>query len=120
MNDENIRDKLKSAFRQTHTSDAPDFDALWTNAEIAYGKSRRRTRFVSGVAAVLALAVIVASLWPSQQAELSDDYLIADALMNSTLWSAPSDALMPEHQFDIYQEIPFLIESTDSLEGTLL
>jgi hypothetical protein len=27
---------------------------------------------------------------------------------------------MPEHQFDIYQDIPFLMESTDIQEGSLL
>jgi hypothetical protein len=120
MNEENIRKRLGPAYKQTHTEDVPDFDKVWANAEAAYSASRRRARFVRGIAAVLALAVIAATLWPSQQAELSDDYLIADALMNSTLWSAPSDSLMPEHRFDIYQEIPFLIESTISLEGTLL
>jgi len=120
MKEKDIRNVLKPAFDRDQASDAPDFDKVWANAEIALGNSRRRFRLASGVAAVLALAVIAATLWPSQQAELSDDYLIADALMNSTLWSAPSDSLMPEHQFDIYQEIPFLIESTNSLEGTLL
>lgn len=120
MKENDIRKFLKPAFDRQQANDAPDFDKVWANAEIVRGNSRRRFRLASGVAAALALAVIAATLWPSQQVELSDDYLIADALMNSTLWSAPSDSLMPEHQFDIYQEIPFLIESTNSLEGTLL
>jgi hypothetical protein len=119
MKEADIRNSLKPAFDREQARDAPGFDALWAKAELAYGK-QRKTRLFSAVAAVLAMAVIAATLWPSQQAELHDDYLIADALMNSTLWSAPSDSLMPEHQFDIYQEIPFLIESTNSLEGTLL
>jgi hypothetical protein len=54
-----------------------------------------------GVAAVIAVAVIVAGLWSAQQDVPGDDYLIANALMNSTLWSVPSDLLLPEHQFDI-------------------
>lgn len=120
MKEADIRRSLKRAFDSEHVNDAPDFDEVWAKAEAAHRDSQRKVRLIGGVAAVLALAVIAATLWPSQQAELSDDYLIADALMNSTLWSAPSDALMPEHQFDIYQEIPFLIESTNSLEGTLL
>ena len=92
MNEENIRKKLEPAYKQTHTDDIPDFDKVWANAEAAYGDSRRQTRVVRGIAAVLAVAVIAATLWPSQQAEFSDDYLIADALMNSTSWSAPSDS----------------------------
>jgi hypothetical protein len=40
--------------------------------------------------------------------------------MNSTLWSAPSDVLMPEHAIDIYQDIPDMPVSTDFIEGTLL
>ena len=120
MKEADIRRSLQPAFDREQANDAPGFDEVWAKAEVAYGDSRRKFRLISGVAAVLALAVIAATLWPSQQAELSDDYLIADALMNSTLWSAPSDSLMPEHQFDIYREIPFLIESTNSLEGTLL
>jgi hypothetical protein len=46
--------------------------------------------------------------------------MIADALMNSTTWTAPSDVLMPDHQFDIYRDIPVLDQSTISEEGTLL
>ena len=117
MKEADIRRSLKPAFEQEQAT--PGFDAMWTKAELAHDQ-QRKVRMFSGVAAVLAMVVIAATLWPSQQAELHDDYLIADALMNSTLWSAPSDSLMPEHQFDIYQEIPFLLESTNTLEGTLL
>jgi len=41
-------------------------------------------------------------------------------LLGTTGWSAPSDSLMPDHQFDIYQDIPVLIESTETYGGTLL
>ncbi len=120
MNEEDIRKILKPAFEETRDANMPDFDAAWARAQSAHGNLRRRSRMLRGIAAMLVLAVSGSLFWLSQQAEVSDDFLIADALMNSTLWSAPSDSLMPEHQFDIYQEIPFLIESTDSLEGTLL
>jgi len=60
------------------------------------------------------------SLLPEGPSELDDEYLIADALMNSTSWTAPSDSLMPQHQFDIYREIPFPDPSTISEEGSLL
>ena len=120
MKEADIRRALKPAFDREQVNAAPGFDEVWAKSEAAYRYSQRKVRLLGGVAAVLALAVIAATLWPSQRAEFSDDYLIADALMNSTLWAAPSDTLMPEHQFDIYREIPLLIESTNSLEGTLL
>ena len=68
----------------------------------------------------MAMIAIVAGLWSSQEAGMSDDYLIADSLLNTTQWSAPSDALMPTHEFDIYQELPVLLESTKPAEGALL
>lgn len=120
MNEEDIRRSLKPAFDDAQTGNAPTFDQVWANADAAYGKSQRRYRVIGGVAAAIAVLGVVASLWPVQQAEPSDDYLIADALMNSTSWSAPSDTLMPEHQFDIYQEIPFPGVSTNGQEGSLL
>jgi hypothetical protein len=120
MNEENIQKSLRPAFEDAHTGNAPVFDKVWANAEVAYDRSQRRYRMFGGVAAAIAVLGIVAFLWPAQQEEFSDDYFIADALMNSTSWSAPSDALMPEHQFDIYQEIPFPGVSTDRQEGSLL
>ena len=33
-------------------------------------------------------------------------------LMDSTYWSAPSDVLLPDREFDIYQDLPELFEST--------
>ena len=41
-------------------------------------------------------------------------------LLDSTNWVAPSDALLPEHEFDIFEELPRPMESTDSAEGALL
>ena len=121
MKETDIRRSIRPAFdRQQKSVDVPGFDEMWAQAEVTYNAAQRKFRLLSGVAAVLALAVIAATLWPAQQAELRDDYLIADALLNSTLWSAPSDSLMPAYEFDIYQEIPLLFESTNSLEGTLL
>ena len=120
MNEDKIRNSIRPAFDSVQTGNVPVFDEVWAKAEATYGRSQRRYRVFAGVAAAVSVVAIVASLWPAQQAEPSDDYLIADAIMNSTLWSAPSDSLLPEHQFDIYQEIPFLDESTNAMEGTLL
>jgi len=119
MNEDQVKQDLKNAY-QAAEGKPPSFDEIWAAAEVAHGRSRKRFRVIGGLAAAVAVIAVTAGLWPEQQAELTDEYLIADALMNSTSWSAPSDSLMPEHQFDIYQEIPFLNESTNSLEGTLL
>lgn len=121
MNEEQIREKLKQAADAAQRSGAPSFDETWVVAESEFVRSRSRLQRFGGVAAAaVAVLAITVALWPTQQAELADDYYIADALLNSTSWTAPSDGLMPEHQFDIYQEIQFLDESTNSYEGSLL
>jgi hypothetical protein len=120
VQEDDIRTLVKPAFDAAQSGNTPDFGKVWSNAETAYGQSQRHYKLFGCIAAAIAVAVVIVSLLPVQQAEVSDEYLIADALMNSTLWSAPSDSLLPEHQFDIYREIPFLDESTNALEGTLL
>jgi len=88
----------------------PPFSDMWQAAEKRYALARRRYRRVASAAAIIAISV-VAGNWsslPSQQLTFIE---LAD-LLESTSWSAPSDALLPEHQFDIYQEIPRLTEST--------
>lgn len=123
MNEEEIREKLKQAANAAEKDGPPSFDETWVIAETHFVQSRSRFRrygAVMAAAAAIALVAITVALWPAQQAELADDYFIADALLNSTSWTAPSDALMPEHQFDIYQGIPLLDESTNTYEGSLL
>ncbi len=119
MNEDRVRQELKDAYQSAERK-PPSFDEVWTAAEARHGQSRRRFRTIGGIAAAVAVIGITFGLWPEQQAELTDEFLIADSLLNSTSWSAPSDSLMPEHQFDIYREIPFLNESTNSQEGSLL
>ena len=119
MNEDQIRQKLHEAYQSAERK-PPAFTKIWAAAQAEHHGSRRRYRMFGGIAAAAAVVGIAVGLWPGKQAELSGDYLIADALLNSTSWSAPSDMLMPEHHFDVYQEIPFLIESTNSLEGSLL
>lgn len=121
MNEEEIREKLKQAADAAQRDGTPSFDETWVVAESQFVRSRSRFKRFGGIAAAaVAVLAITVALWPAQQAELTDEYYIADALLNSTSWTAPSDALMPEHQFDIYQEIPFLDESTKPYEGSLL
>ncbi len=121
MDDNQIREEIKKAAEATQTvSRIPSFDETWVIAEAEVARTTKpRQRYVGWVAAA-AVVVLAVVLLPSQKKELSDDYMIADALLNSTSWSAPSDALLPEHQFDIYQEIPFLLESTNGQDGSLL
>lgn len=117
MKEQEIRRQLKDAFAAAE-GNPPPFDAVWAKAE---GVSRwRRQRLAGGIAAALAVVIVSLALWPARQADNGDDYLIAASLLNSTSWAAPSDALLPERRFDIYREIHFLDESTNSLEGTLL
>ena len=123
MNENEIKEKLKQAAQAAQKDDMPSFDETWVVAETHFVQSRSRYRRYGALATVAAAIGVVAmtiALWPAQQAELSDDYFIADALLNSTSWTAPSDALMPERQFDIYQGIPLLDESTNTYEGSLL
>jgi len=120
MSDEETKDVLRNAMDAVHDRKAPDFDDVWRAAEQRHQRSVRRYVTFSGVAAALAMIAIVAGLWPEQQAGINDEYLIADSLLNSTQWLAPSDALLPQHQIDIYREIQFPMESTDLYKGTLL
>lgn len=120
MNEDRLQSLLTPAFEDAERGDSPSFDELWARAEHTASASRRRYLSAGAVAVIALLAVIVTMSLRPDQADIADDYLIADALMNSTTWSAPSDRLLPEHQFDIYRDIPFPAVSTDRLEGTLL
>jgi len=120
MSDNDIEDVLRNAMGAVRKEEPPDFDDVWCAAEQRHRRSGRRYVTFSGIAAALAMIAVVAGLWSSQQAGINDEYLIADSLMNSTQWSAPSDALMPQHLIDIYQEFSFPMESTDLYEGPLL
>jgi len=121
MDDRQIREEIKKAAEATQTvARIPSFEETWVVAEAEVARTTKPRRHFGGWLAAAAVVGLAVAMWPGQQTELSDDYMIADALLNSTSWSAPSDALLPEHQFDIYQEIPFLLESTNGQDGSLL
>ena len=120
MSDMNTKEQLQDALAAVHAEQPPPFADVWAAAERRSKRSRKRYAGVVGIAATIALAVSAFSIWSANETARVDNFLIADALMNSTQWSAPSDLLMPEHQFDIYQDIPILMESTDTQEGSLL
>ena len=115
MNDD-IRKRVADTFARHE--DAPPFDTMWRSAERLYVRRQRRQMVMAGVAAsVVAIAVIFLARTP----EPADEPLIEmRELLGSTLWQAPSDVLLPEHQIDLYEELPTLIDSPDPAEGALL
>ncbi len=118
MSDSEIRTRIRKAFDSMHKEAPPSFDAVWAAAEFRHWRERRRYAAVGGIAAVL--AIIVVGLFSLQEAPVDDEFLIADALMNKTQWSAPSDMLLPQHQYDIYREVSFLVEPINFDEGSFL
>lgn len=108
--DQDIREALKQSLPASSVAQPP-FEQIWRAAQAqhaaAHGQFRR---FAVAAAAVVAVLLIGVSL---QQAGNDDTpYIELAELLNSTSWSAPSDVLLPQHEFDIYQDLPTLIEST--------
>jgi hypothetical protein len=110
-----INHALRKAQRAAEAGRVPDFDTVWAAAE-SRARARRRPWALGGVAA----AVVAAIVWFAQPDEQAWQYIDPDDLASSTSWVAPSDVLLPERQFDIFKEIPVLIESTSTIEGALL
>ena len=115
-----VEDELRHARRGIPATDAPAFAKTFEAAEAQLDAERRRLYTSGAIAAVLALVAIGIALRMPGPATPDGAYRIGDALMTSTQWTAPSDALMPRHQFDIYQDLPTLPGSTESAQGTLL
>ena len=67
---------------------------------------------------VLIVAAVIVLV--NSSAPVAERYIEVADLMDSTYWTAPSDALLPEREFDIYQDLPVLFESTEPAEGALL
>ena len=117
MNEDKLKKDLQAAFGAAESKPRP-FGETWADAEARHTRLSLRWKAVACIAAAAVLAAVV--LTPDEQPDLTDDYLIADALMNSTTWAAPSDVLMPDHRFDIYREVPLPNPSTIAEEGSLL
>ena len=117
--DRQLQAAVQRGQKDAEAGRVPDFGAVWSGAESVVASRRRRVRVVGGLAASAALLAVMffAQIRPTEQ---EWQFVDPDEFVNSTSWAAPSDVLLPEHRFDIYGEIPVLIESTETDRGTLL
>ncbi len=113
MNDDKLRRRLKNA-QQTADGSAPPFADVWARAEARRG----RWRIGAGVAAAVVTGVVALLIATPETAD--PVYIDLDELQASTMWVAPSDALLPARRFDIFHELPVMFESTGGEEGALL
>lgn len=116
--DRHIAEALKQGAPEP--ADPPHFDAVFGRAEAEYHWRtwRRYLTVAAAVASVAAVAVALLILAP-EEAPLPEPLRVT-GLLDSTSWAAPSDVLLPEHEFDIFEELPGPMESTESAEGALL
>ena len=95
----------------------PPFDEIFAAAAARARRQALGRRIAGGVVAAAVVAA-VASLVPEGEPEWQ--YVDPEQFASDTNWVAPSDVLLPKRQFDIYEEIPVLIESTETDGGALL
>ncbi len=112
--------ELANAIRHANSADseAPSFDKVWSAAEQRYQRSRRRYAWLASAAAAVAVVIVV--LNAGSPTVNHGEYIEMAGLLDSTSWAAPSDVLLPIHDFDIYRDLPALMESTKPAEGALL
>ena len=111
--DRALRDAVKRAWPE---NDAPAFEKTWAAAGRRASGGHRRLAWLATAAAIGAVAVIAFNKEAPQQTS----YIEMAELLESTYWRAPSDALLPDRQFDIYQDMPEIFESTETAGGSLL
>jgi hypothetical protein len=117
--DKQIRTALQQGHEEAEAGRVPDFGCALAAAEARIVKRRRRIRALGGAAAAAALIAVIV-IGQHRPVEQDWQFIDPDELAGSTSWTAPSDVLLPTHQFDIYRDIPVLIESTGEDGGTLL
>jgi hypothetical protein len=116
--DTTLRTALRDAEEKLDRDHVPDFDSTWAAAERHVGSTRKRRGAIAGALVAAAVGVVAIGLLPPGADELR--YIDTEDLLGTTYWLAPSDSLLPVHRFDIYQDIPVLIESTETYGGALL
>jgi hypothetical protein len=115
--DDKLREQLKRAWRRGAGDRRPTFESSWQLAQGRYAAARRRYRRFASVAAITAAIVVGLNALTSKD---EPTYIEVADLLESTYWSAPSDVLLPHREFDIYQDMPVLFESTKPAGGALL
>ena len=115
--DDTLRDQIRRAWRRNSSDSGPPFDRVMRAAEAQRAATLRRRRWSAAAAALVTVAVIVSYLQAPRQ---EVHYIEVAELLDSTYWTAPSDVLLPQKEFDIYRDMPVLFESTEPAEGALL
>ena len=105
-----------SVRRSWVTGGEPSFEETWQAARQRHAAGRRHYGRFATAAAIVAAVVVAFNMQAPQQ----PSYIEVAELLESTYWSAPSDALLPDRQFDIYQDMPVIFESTEPAGGALL
>lgn len=116
--DMTLRNLLRQGQGEAERGRDPGFETVWAAAKARASVRRKHGWVAGGAVAAAVLAVITVGLL--SPAEHDWQYVNPAEFESSTSWVAPSDVLLPEHQFDIYSDIPVLIESTMTEEGALL
>lgn len=116
--DDTLQRAVRDAHARAESVPAPEFEQTWAAARARVGSTRKRQFVVAGTAAAAAVLAMAISL----RAPMNDDWQYIDEyeLLETTGWSAPSDSLLPSREFDIYETVPVLIESTETYGGALL
>ena len=113
--DKALRDQVRQGWIGIDDAE-PSFEMTWQAAQERHAAGQRHYRRFAAAAAVA--AAIVVTLYA--QAPAGESYIEVADLLESTYWTAPSDALLPDRQFDIYQDMPVIFESTEPAGGALL
>lgn len=113
--DKGLRDQVRQGWVSNGDAE-PSFETTWQAAQQRHAAGRQHYRRFAAAAAVVAAVVIAMYAQPPA----GESYIEVADLLESTYWTAPSDALLPDRQFDIYQDMPVIFESTEPAGGALL
>jgi len=120
MDDEQLKKRLRQALAARQTGRTPAFETTLAAATERHRHAVRCYAYAAGAAAAAAMVAVTLGLWSSLPGRSAPEYLSEQALLGSTAWTAPSDVLLPEYEFDLYRDLPVLIEPTQLQDGALL
>ena len=113
--DKALREQVRQGWAGAGNAE-PSFGTTWQAAQERHAAGRRHYRRFAEAAAVVAAVVVALYAQPPA----GESYIEVADLLESTYWTAPSDALLPDRKFDIYQDMPVIFESTEPAGGALL